>query len=358
MKKITIENYEIFVEDYLNGTLALSVKEDMDIFMDKNPSIKEEVQSLKECFLIADENRFYNKSILYRSIENKEITSTNVDEFIILQLEKELNEFNSKRLDNFLEQDPVHAQDKNLLEKTFLKPDLSVTYKNKRSLLKKSGANKKIIIFSWIAAAAIFIFIISVYWKNSYQEKGNIVQPEEYTRSETRNDQQVSPNSTAKEKTPDEPGKTYVTNVPPKSSATSVPENIQTSSHIETGAKQSVSDISLEPRKMIQVKVLAHQIDENIHPVVIYKTKQPEKHPEEYVPVEDYLISLVKKTIVPDKKPADINIWAIADAGLKGFNKLTESDYSIERKEKPDPETNKFSLKLGNISISATKKNN
>ena len=97
--KIDRNNYEIFLLDYMDGTLSEAERRMVEQFLTENPDLAAELKHAKEIETKAIDNPSQDKSKLYRSFADvSEITEENLEEFCIAYLENDLEETEKKKV--------------------------------------------------------------------------------------------------------------------------------------------------------------------------------------------------------------------------------------------------------------------
>lgn len=140
--QINIENYEAWLLDYAEGILSKAKIEQLFAFMENHPEFRDDYEMVFELdFLdriLPDENLTLDSSIKsnLKVTPKGEINSSNVEDFIISDLEGLLNNDEKAALNEFLLANPMAKKDQKLFEKTILQPELDVIYPNKESLKK------------------------------------------------------------------------------------------------------------------------------------------------------------------------------------------------------------------------------
>ncbi len=166
---ITKENYEIYVIDYLEGTLPDSIVKEMESLLITYPDLKETLNNLEETKLLPIEVKFSRKKRL-----KKEECYECVDYYAIAAAEQSLTEIDRINLGNHI----YDADFKNLISiysKIKLIADTNIRFEKKRELYRKSGY---IISFhKWTTAvAAVLLFLgIGMIIYYSAKQSGSIV---------------------------------------------------------------------------------------------------------------------------------------------------------------------------------------
>lgn len=96
---INKENFEIYAIDFLDKNLSEEEELEFMEFLEKNPELKFEIESLLPFDTLKDDTEFLDKEQLKHNIEDEQITSTNIDEWCVQALEDNLSE-NGKKIFN------------------------------------------------------------------------------------------------------------------------------------------------------------------------------------------------------------------------------------------------------------------
>lgn len=137
--EINRNNYEIFIIDYLEGILEPGQVDDLLVFLEENPDLKNELGLMEDFCLHADTGIILpNKDNLKKHsiISIGPINETNYEEYMISCLEGEIRSTEDLLLNRFLARNPEKQKDLEILKKTYLKPDIAIIYKDKQKLKK------------------------------------------------------------------------------------------------------------------------------------------------------------------------------------------------------------------------------
>lgn len=144
---ITVENYEFFLVDFLDNQLNADLTEELLVFLDNHPEIKQEIEGIEDFFLTPE-----TTTINFSSLKKQEskwpenvIKDDNLDEFLIKELEEGLNEEENESLRVYLIENPEKTSDRNLVRNLKLSVDHSVEYDSKELIYKLSVDKKEAI---------------------------------------------------------------------------------------------------------------------------------------------------------------------------------------------------------------------
>ena len=102
MTKINRNNYEIFFLDYHEGNLAEDKKQELFLFLNENPDLKNEFESF-EMLELPPAVVFYDDK---KSLKKELITEENYQQYLIAKLEGDITKEEQNELNKFLFQHP------------------------------------------------------------------------------------------------------------------------------------------------------------------------------------------------------------------------------------------------------------
>lgn len=157
---ITIENYEAFYLDFLEGNLSKEDAHALTIFFEAHPELKLDDEELP--ILSIDEAislTAFEKELLKKDDTKGIITTENAEYYLVAELENQLSEKQKSELNTVVSTSNELKVEKALYQKTVL-PKETILYPNKSELIQEKKAR---IIPLWlmgssVAAASIGIF--------------------------------------------------------------------------------------------------------------------------------------------------------------------------------------------------------
>lgn len=152
-------NYELFLVDYLDGKLDPLLVDELLVFLEKNPDIKEEYDGIQNSFLEKEIISFPNKSILKKKSFSKNGIDDELDYLCISSIERTLNEEEQNLLRKKVFKDETLKKKLELYEKTLCHADQSIIYKSKNSLKRTSIVPIRQSTFKIGVAATIALLI-------------------------------------------------------------------------------------------------------------------------------------------------------------------------------------------------------
>ena len=123
---INRNNYEVYMIDYLDGNLSPEKVDELMVFLDKNPDIKEEAEGLDMTLPEEEEQSitFDDKAALKQPNPKKEsIQEENYETWLIAFVEGNLTPDEEARLDTYLKQNPEKQKELKLFKATKLQPE-------------------------------------------------------------------------------------------------------------------------------------------------------------------------------------------------------------------------------------------
>jgi hypothetical protein len=171
--KINRNNYEVFLIDYLDGTLDAGLEAELMLFLEAYPDIREEFDGLEDVSLENQNIRFEDKNYLKKTEINTiaRIGEDSFEDYFIAFYENELASEQEKSLQNFLIANPHLQTEFELHKKLLLQKDESIVYPQKEKLKKKAVIPVWWISGTGVAAAIALFFVLS-----------NLIQPDEPIR--------------------------------------------------------------------------------------------------------------------------------------------------------------------------------
>ncbi len=150
---ITLENYEAFYLDYLEGNLSNAERAAFESFLNEHPELQLEDDFLPELLPLAEKPELTSveKMALKRDYNDEAIVPANMEGLLIADTEGLLDARKQEALQKFLAKNPVWKQEADLYARTQLQPDLTEQM-DKTSLYRKGGG---VIPLWWTGVAAM-----------------------------------------------------------------------------------------------------------------------------------------------------------------------------------------------------------
>lgn len=165
---ITLENYEAYLLDYMEGNLSKQDVALLQQFVVLHPELNIDLSELELVELDVTNETFENKNNL-----KKEIAPLVTDEDFVNYIENNLSAAEKNKIDTLASQHPSVKRDLNLFQKTILQPELNIVFENKSDLKKES---KVIWLFSrqtLSMAAALLLLVTFVFMFRFFNVENN-----------------------------------------------------------------------------------------------------------------------------------------------------------------------------------------
>lgn len=136
--KINRCNYEVFLVDYLDGTLDSSLEGELIAFLEKNPEIKNQFDGLEDVVLVNDTISYPNKAVLKKKSFLRNGIENESEYLYIASLEGEISDEEKAQLDAIINENRTRNFDLLLYQKTIIHPSNSIVFPNKTGLKRAS----------------------------------------------------------------------------------------------------------------------------------------------------------------------------------------------------------------------------
>jgi hypothetical protein len=330
--RIDKENYEVWFLDFFEGRLSPEEKQELQLFLMKNPELEQEFDQYEYFTLTSEKITFPAKQNLKRPLR-EEIPPAyeSADDFLIAHTEGLLSATGNKVLDNLLEKYPLLEKDLRYFKKSKLSPDKRITFPYKESLKKEifpatinlrrsviyalSAAASIAVVFLWLilnqAPDDILIIQNTQRSEESAPKQKPVFSKEYPAEKENMNEIHADANPVLAEKKIVEKDK---------------PEPYAASKKIGLNGGQAVLTASIAA------------IPVNIDPELPYKTEsmvETRNTRNASMRMDAFLLSVFRKSILKKEnlpeKEQKFSVWELAEAGLQGINKLTGSEMDIKK---------------------------
>ncbi len=151
---INRNNYETFFILYIDNELSVQEKNAVDVFIQKNPDLKEELAMFQQSVVVPETVSFSGKDSLLK----KPTVTDEMQEQLLLLLDKELNKAEVKNITSIINQDEACKKEWDILQLTKITADNNIVFEDKASLYKHENNGRVIAVRWWrMAAAAVLI---------------------------------------------------------------------------------------------------------------------------------------------------------------------------------------------------------
>lgn len=163
--KMTRQNYEAYFIDYLDGNLNASQMEELIRFLEMNPDLQAELEWARPACGEPEDMLFPGKTKLYKEKYDQD------DEFnrmAVACMEGDAEESPKTEFEQYLAGHPGKRKEAERFEQTKLKPDITMTFPDKRKLYRSAPGSKILLWSTRIAAVLLLSFL-------AYRYGGNLV---------------------------------------------------------------------------------------------------------------------------------------------------------------------------------------
>ena len=156
--KINRYNYEEFFILYMDNELLPEDRLAVEAFIQQHPDLKEELELLQQFKLSPDTDAIYaGKEELMKADGETPLTESNVQEWMVLAVDGELNDTQIARLQSFLQSAPELQKEFALLQMTKI-PAEEIVFADKSSLYRHE---EKVRVIPWRRIAAAVILLVA-----------------------------------------------------------------------------------------------------------------------------------------------------------------------------------------------------
>ena len=338
MLNINRNNYEIFFIDYMENTLSQDEREQVELFMDCNPDLKEEFFSLMDVNLPEERVVFSEKESLKKNLvlpdasplENLSIAYMEGD--ITIPQERELKEMLSNA---------VNQREHDLIQHTKLQSDLSIQFPKKSELKKKHSKFIRLLPYTAAAASAALLIGFGLQLgqlevkqspkaqaqteiSTTVQKKEILIstpQDENKTKTDTEQPIKTKENKTVQNDTNEE---ILIPVQPIPAKTTETEKAIQ---------RESFNIQRLETKQVLLAEAKLNKKLMNSNFAADYLMQSIDNEfPDVKIDRGENSSDLAKRIeVVRKKRKRDFLLWTVADAGIKMVNKITGGEMSLER---------------------------
>lgn len=161
MEKPGLHNYEAWFLDYIENRLTVRQAEQLKAFLQKHPELEAELDAMQELPHLPVETIAYTgKEDLIRTIvPYAMIHAENYEQYLVAELENELNDETAHALEVFMQQNPFLAKERILINSLKLKPYREI-FPEKTDLYREEEPVRKPVPMFYLAGAGIAALLI------------------------------------------------------------------------------------------------------------------------------------------------------------------------------------------------------
>jgi hypothetical protein len=344
-KLITEANYESYFVRSVDGDLDVSEKREMLLFLQAYPQYSLAFELFQKTRLKPDLSiQFTDKNVLKDvsicAVDG--IDKDNFEEYFVAFHEGDLNETSMELVNRFIAENPHTKHAFDLLAQTFVNADPSIVFEDKDSL-KQSIAiapKRRIVYFQRVAVAATLVFAFMFSW-NYYKDASQTIEQMGIAQRKQYNHklpQFASITPEESENTVSKVAQIYTRIEPIKSDLPVVetPSNTIDEYAVEPLESRSVTALaSVETKPNLTQRYFAPKGDqlEGSPTLWGYATAFIKSHSPFLKDIEDQ----AKDTFDPNSvEYRGIDLWDVAQVGVRSFNQLTENDVQLAKNKRLD----------------------
>ncbi len=344
---INRNNYEAYLLDLMEGKLSVSDQQKVRDFLRLNPDCSPSSFGSEPWVLEPEDIPFAGREKLKKELPNADtgISESNFDLFSIARMEGDLTASQKWDHQQMVEGDEVRSMEWSQWQQTRLK-GRSMTYKGKSSLKRKSGVKRGVIWLSVLSSAAAIALLLIFLRVDTNIERAPIAEEsseleESSSRENSNAPDLIGETPTLEEETPTLDEETLaLTDNPVLFSIKKVTDGPIESVGKEKHRSPAVTQDTLLPEesKLVESRPLRLAANNPISATSAHTVDYDQIKPLNIPPTKASITNLtlaqigeidVQEALVTYKKEKDISLWSIANAGLKGLNKITGADMSL-----------------------------
>jgi len=359
--EINRHNYEAYLLDLLEGRLSVDEQQQVHNFLLLNPDCGGELTDIEPWVLEGEKVCFQNSKLLKKEFPNPTtiLTDHNFDLFSIARLEGDLTNEQEADYQSMLELDDLNAQQWDEWQRTRLVPE-PLLFQGKDRLLHKRESKSRVIWISVIsAAAAVALLVILFGTGTDLPQQESYVQTPQELIPEQAIEVPVQTEAQTDMVEPVENLRAQATADPPvqklKEPVLFSVGKVLDRPLVDNSKGDVVPPDDLQPR---QIAFSANQLNATS----VASTAVPDQiEPLLVPPVPIHLSSLsvaqisemdLQEMVENYAEEKDFSLWKIADAGIRGINKLAGSEISLMASRDEEGEVSGFKLKSKRFSLS------
>lgn len=331
---ITLDNYQAFFLDYQEGKLNSEQLSELSLFLVLHPHLKAELMNFTNIQLLPENQSFNHKAQLKKfAFEEMTVNSLNFEYFCIAYHEHILSAKKSKELLDFSHNSPEALKDFETYQNVFLKPETNVRYLHKKNLYQKPFGKPYLpgIGLRIAALAAGIALLIGIYFSLDRKQNSTSVKPAlAITRNVTHPEVKVSPSST-----PDKNlnSNRLVQNRSQLKKSGKIQElPIPVVEEVNGGETETIARVPYPELQKIETKTSISNLKE-VEPGFDLVEAKTDKN---LLATTNQVITNVEEKITTSNifriNSKKISLFKIAQLGIQGLNKLTDSNMALTEK--------------------------
>jgi len=352
MNKINRNNYESYFLDFLDRNITPRDKEQLMLFLEANQDLKEELYSFEPIGIKNEKSIYPEKVTLKKQSVFIDNTTGNFDYLCIARIEGDLSEKESKEFDEFISHDKSKQVEFNRFLSSRLKPEDSITFFDKKSLKRNiTPFSRRRLLYPFVSAAASVIVLLSLYF--IVQSDLQVIKSYQSEIIEISHDNESTNKIPVISKEIEKESTDVINTIKTNDNKTLNKPIIKQNDNQNTSAEEIIASADqkeiMHIAYMNPVKVelsIDSKSPEIVNRYIYYVIEQVEN--ESGRNLKTYLSNSFNKYILQKDKKEKVDWFDIAQASIKGINKVTGTNMALERvyDEKGNPQGTTFNSKL------------
>jgi len=335
--KITRHNYETYLIDYLDGNLSSEIVQELLLFLEENPDIKNEFENIDQVSLAGEAYKMPGK----HNLKKNETAIPEFDSRCIACLEGDLDASEKSAFEKEILQSEKNSNTFKLYSLAKLKPDHRIVFPDKESLKRQVKSYRKLLLYTSLSAAAGLLLIAGFFALNNgqpeYSSANNLAYSEvNFEERFLQFNREIIRENVVNE---NEPVKAVFINKRKESAPIHQPDFIAV----------QMSDESLNQDKEKENK-------KNVKP----ESKEKADTTKNFIIPNEILLKqnekqLADNTVKKQQPQVNKNFVYYLEQGVKGFKSLTGKNVDMERRIDENGKTKQFAFNIGKVKVSHTK---
>lgn len=350
---ININNYEIFIIDYLDHKLPPFETAQLIVFLEQHPHLKDEFKGLDKIKVTSSHEEFFGFDDVMmqpNDFDAINISLNNYSHYFVASLEGDLTDAGKQNLDNFLEVNPQLKNEFTLFSNCKLIPENQLIFKNKASL-KKHLIPAYFKMFTSAAIAASVLILMSIFLRvepdtsesldKVITERANVstgtkmipeTKEDKTTIKFKLNDNERINEAKSTNRGSTSSKKTEVKSIKKESRSNNTPinkmeklkYNVNYTGLITENQTKNFYTNLYEDIKLSQELAMANREEQDL--------LNSSDKTQTFNKTGRILNSIISSgNQVVEQVPESLTGWLLADLGIEGFNLLTNNNFKIER---------------------------
>ena len=358
--EINRHNYEAYLLDQLEGRLSVEDQQKLHDFLLLNPDCSGELSEIDPWILEPEKVHYQNIKLLRKEIPSHStiLENHNFDLFSIARMEGDLNSDQIMEHETMVEADDHSAQEWMEWQRTRMVPE-PLIFEGKNQLRRRNGSGPRLIILGVISAAATVAMLLVLFrtGPDLPQQESAIQTPHEEVPQQTFDMPAQSEVQIAMAESVE--NQELETTVDPPSQKLKDPVLFSIKKDRDRSHELEF-EINVVPQDNLQPRVLASAANHLNRSPGATEVVPDQIEPLIVPPVPIHLSSLsvaqisdlgLQELIEDYTEERDFSLWKVANAGIKGINKLAGSDISLLASRDDEGDVSGYQLKSKRFSL-------